>query len=77
MWTATNGVKNGGDLCLEEMGQDLLDRDQGQVEEWGEVWVGEWEGWVEVAPGQAPAGIAFAPVVEQGFLIKRVLPATN
>jgi len=57
------------------MARDLLVRDQEQEEEWGEVVV--WEGWVETALGLAPVGAAFAPVVEQGFLIKQVLLATN
>jgi len=75
VWTATDVVENGGDLCLEEMARDLLVRDPEQEEEWGKV--GAWEGWMETALGQAPAEAAFAPVVEQEFLIKQVLPATN
>lgn len=75
MWTATDVVENGGDLCLEEMARDLLVRDQEQEEEW--VWgvVLEKGGWEETSLEQVPAEAAFAPVVGQKFLIRQVLPA--
>ena len=59
------------------MAQVLLVRDREREEGWGVVWGGAWAGWEEVALGQVPAGIVCAPVVEQEFLIRQVLPATT
>ena len=67
--------KNGGDLCLEEMIQVLLVKGQEQERGWDVA--GVWVGWVGTAQERAPAGIVFAPVVEQRFLIRQVLPATT
>jgi len=53
------------------MAQDLLVRDLEQVEEWVRGVALAEEGWVEISLGQDQVGIAFAPVVEQRFLIKQ------
>jgi hypothetical protein len=76
LWAASNGVKNGDDLCLGEMARGLLVREQEQEEEW--VWgvVLEKGGWEETSLEQVPAEAAFAPVVGQKFLMRQVLPAT-
>ena len=59
------------------MAQVLLVKDREQVEEW-EWGVALAEGrWVEIALVQVPLGIVFAPVAEQRFLIKWVLPVTT
>jgi len=52
------------------MEQDLLVKVQEQAEEWDVVQVQVGEEWEETALGRAPAGIAFAPVVEQEFPIR-------
>ena len=59
------------------MAQALLAKGRAQEEEWGVVREKGWEGWVETVLGQAPAGIVFVLAVGQGFLTKRVLPATT
>jgi hypothetical protein len=52
------------------MAQGLLVKVQEQVEEWVWVVVLVEEGWVEIALGQAPVEVAFAPVVGRRFLTK-------
>ena len=56
------------------MAQAHTVKGQEQVEDWDVA--GAWEGWEGVVLGQAPAEIAFAPVVEREFLMKWALPAT-
>jgi len=48
-----------------------MGKGQELVEAWGE----RWEGWGGTALGQVPVEIAFAIVVEQGFLTRQVFPA--
>jgi hypothetical protein len=59
----------GGELCLEEMAQALT----GMVRELGGDWGGAAVGveWVEIALVQVPVGVAYVPVVEQGFLTRQ------
>jgi len=55
------------------MVQVLMAKGQEQEEDWGVVWAG----WEEADLGRVPVGIVFAPVVEQKFLTRQVLPATS
>jgi hypothetical protein len=58
------------------MAQAHTVKGQEQVEDWDGAEEGAWEGWEEVVLGQAPAEIAFAPVVGRESLIRWPLPAT-
>ena len=69
--------KKGGLSCHEETEQDLAGKDQAQAEERG------WEegaevgaGWVATDPVQGRQETAYAPIVVQRYLTKRVNPAT-
>jgi len=68
-WGEAKSIISGGDLCLEEMAQALLVKDQEQVEEWGVVGEGGWEDWEVIALEQDRAEAVFAPVVGPGFLM--------
>ena len=58
----------GGAKCQKEMEQDHLVKDRGQEEVW-EVAVEAVE-WAAIGLVQAPAEIAYAPTVNQPYLIR-------
>ena len=56
------------------MAQDRLAKDQGRAGEWDVLEEG-WERGEEIALGQVPAEIVFAPVVGQRFLTRQAFLA--